>query len=138
MSFDGQLEVFCDGGARGNPGPAAIGVVILDDKKKKITELSQTVGLATNNVAEYKAVIHALKYLLDEFKTFRAVFNLDSELVVKQLNGEYKVKDENLRNLYFEVRQLLFESGGSIVFQHIFRTQNKAADELVNRALDEV
>jgi len=131
-----KLTIFTDGGARGNPGPAAIGVIFYD-KDKEVYSHGECIGRATNNVAEYKAVIKALKLVEDKFKDCEIELNLDSELVCKQLNGEYKVKDENLKELFYQVRERVLDLGGKVSFRHVRREQNKKADCLVNRALDE-
>ncbi len=130
-----DLKIFTDGGARGNPGEAAVGVVFFSDDKK-IHSHKERIGEATNNVAEYRAVICALKIAKEKFKPQSIEINLDSELVSRQLNGEYKVKDANLKELYYEVRELVLELGGAVVFRHVRREQNKEADKLVNQALD--
>ncbi len=131
-----KIEIFTDGGARGNPGSAAIGVVADFKDARKIT-ISKTIGEATNNVAEYTAVIEAIRLVKSRDITLDIDFFLDSELVVKQLNGEYKVKDENLKKLYYEVREFVISYPKTITFTHIRREINKEADELVNKALDE-
>ncbi len=136
-----QLDVFCDGGARGNPGPAAIGFVIKDSSGKILKEKGKFIGQTTNNVAEYQAVIEALKWL-SQPSAFRhqwsaVTFFLDSRLVVNQLNGLFKIKNENLRGLVIEVRQLEQMIGGNVVYQFIKREKNLEADRLVNEILDQ-
>lgn len=131
-----KLVIFTDGGARGNPGPAAIGVVFYDENGREVGSHHECIGVATNNVAEYRAVIYALKMAGDKFKPNQIELNLDSELVCRQLNGQYKVKDLNLKELFYQVRDFVMESGGRVSFKHVRREQNKYADELVNRALD--
>lgn len=136
-----MLNVYTDGGARGNPGPAAIGVYITDENDKKIGSFGKKIGVATNNVAEYTAVIEALKWIVNriesEEKTYKQInFFLDSELVVSQLNGIFKIKNLRLRELFFEVRQQLAEIKSTLRFSHIPREKNKNADKLVNMALD--
>ncbi|MEK7590499.1 MAG: ribonuclease HI family protein, partial [Patescibacteria group bacterium] len=131
---DKKLIIYTDGGARGNPGPAAIGVVVGGKK------YGETIGEATNNVAEYKAVIFALKKakaLLGKSKAkeTEVLVNLDSELVFKQLRGEYKVLDENMQPLFIEVWNLK-QDFKKVEFKHIPREQNKEADKMVNKALD--
>ncbi len=104
-----KLFIYTDGGARGNPGPAAIGVVIKNEKGEVISKISQTIGHNTNNYAEYSAVITALNWLKDsnmKTDTDRISFFLDSTLVVNQLNGLFKVKENSLRVLVFKVREL--------------------------------
>jgi len=131
-----KLKIFTDGGSRGNPGPAAIGVVFQDDEGCEIFSHHECIGEATNNVAEYQAVISALSKTMEKFKPLTIEVNLDSELVTRQLNGEYKVKDENLKELFYKVRELVLALGGNVGFKHIRREQNKQADKLVNIALD--
>ncbi len=133
-----QINVYTDGGARGNPGAAAIGVV-MEAAGKKIAEFGQRIGQATNNIAEYSAVIAALKYLKTNFPPHevKAQFYLDSVLVVNQLNGRFKVKEAHLRQLLTAVRILEQEVGGNIRYNSIPREQNRRADFLVNQALDE-
>ena len=131
---DSTLLIYTDGGARGNPGPAAIGAV-LGGKKYK-----ETIGKATNNVAEYKAVIFALqkaKLLLGKRKSEEAKLEVrsDSELIVRQLNREYRVKDEDLKPLFVDVLNLTHDFK-SVHFVVIPREENKIADALVNQALD--
>jgi len=135
---DRELTVFTDGGARGNPGPAAIGFVIKDDQGKIIIEKGQYIGRATNNVAEYQAVIEALKWLKKNlsFRPARTTFFLDSKLAVNQLNGLFKVKNHGLRNLIVEVRQWEREIGGHVIYCFVRREKNKKADTLVNQSLD--
>jgi len=133
-----KITIFTDGGARGNPGPAGIGIVIegLSSGKKKFGEY---IGETTNNEAEYRALIVALqklKKLAGKEKLEQIDCYADSELMIKQLNGEYKVKDTNLRGLFMEVLKLKPELKASISFHHIKRAKNTEADELVNRILD--
>ncbi|OGD95705.1 hypothetical protein A3F02_00125 [Candidatus Curtissbacteria bacterium RIFCSPHIGHO2_12_FULL_38_9b] len=130
-----MIEIYCDGGARGNPGPAAWGFVVYIDNKV-IKEQCGYIGIATNNIAEYTALVKALQWLGKEYKNRNLIIYLDSQLVVSQLSGLYKVKNANLRELIFQIRQT--ESYfGEISYRHIPRNLNKNADKLVNRALDE-
>lgn len=132
-----KLIIHTDGGSRGNPGPAAVGVVIEDDAQKLITEFGKTIGETTNNVAEYTGIIEALNRIKDlGLKIKEAQFYLDSTLVVNQLNGLFKVKDHKMRELLLIVRQLEQEVGGSIMYSSVPREQNTRADSLVNQALD--
>ena len=129
-----KLVIFTDGGARGNPGPAAIGVVVGDHS------YSEAIGETTNNVAEYKAVIFGLKkakHLLSGEKAAGTEIEVrsDSELIVNQLNGEYKVKEEDLKPLFVDVWNLR-QDFKNVTFKHIPREENRGADRLVNRALD--
>ena len=132
------LRVFCDGGARGNPGPAGIGVVVKSSNGKKLHEFGKTIGVATNNVAEYTAVIEALEWIASNFKKKpqHIEFFLDSQLVVLQLTGIYRIKDAKLRILLMKVREKEAQIGGNILYRHIPREVNTAADKLVNQALD--
>lgn len=129
-----KLKIYTDGGARGNPGPAGIGAVIFDEKERVIVEISEYIGEATNNQAEYRALIAGLvkakKLGAKELEVF-----LDSELVVKQLNREYRVKDKDLAPLFVQVYNISL-GFKKIVFKHIFREKNELADKLVNQALD--
>jgi ribonuclease HI len=129
-----KLILFTDGGARGNPGPAGIGAVIMNQDKKVIKTIKKYIGEATNNQAEYEAIkaglTEALKMHPHEIECF-----LDSELVVQQLNGKYKVKDKELQQLCGQVQDMIFMK--FVTFRHIPREQNTLADKLVNEALDE-
>lgn len=134
--------VFTDGGARGNPGPAAIGFLIKNNQGKLLIKKGKKIGRATNNVAEYTAVIEALKWLgknctVDQLYNCTISFFLDSKLIVNQLNGVFKIKNANLRNLIIKVRQLEREVGGNIAYNFISRQKNQEADSLVNQVLDE-
>ncbi|MBI5452426.1 ribonuclease HI family protein [Candidatus Gottesmanbacteria bacterium] len=137
-----KLFIYTDGGARGNPGRAAIGVVVKNEKEELLARLFRKIGEATNNVAEYQAVIAALEWLkensqINKFSNQQIIqFFLDSALVVNQLNGLFKVKNGDLRNLLVQVRQLEQELGGNISYQLIPREKNWQADALVNKALD--
>jgi ribonuclease HI len=129
-----KLIIYTDGGARGNPGPAAIGAVLTDEQGKVVAEISQCIGEATNNQAEYRAVIAALSKA-KELGAGEMDFFLDSELVVKQLKREYKVKNEDLAPLFLQVHNLVV-GFKKVSFQHVRREQNVEADRLVNLALD--
>jgi ribonuclease HI len=129
-----KLIIHSDGGARGNPGPAAIGVVITDATGQVVATISKTIGETTNNQAEYQAIVAGLeaakKLKADEVACF-----LDSELVVKQLKHEYKVKNKELAPVFLKAHNLSVQFK-KISFTHVRREQNKAADKLVNEALD--
>jgi ribonuclease HI len=129
-----KLKLFTDGGARGNPGPAGIGAVIFDEKGNVVAEISEYIGETTNNQAEYKALIAGLTKAKELGASELEVF-LDSELVVKQLNREYRVKDKDLAPLFVQVYNTSL-SFKKIIFKHIFREKNELADKLVNQALD--
>lgn len=131
--------VYSDGGARGNPGPAAIGVfVVFEDNV--LVRISKRIGEATNNVAEYKAVIEGFHWLIANRGSFPfnadIVFSMDSQLVARQLNGIYRVKNPALSELLLTIRKQEERLGAKIEYKHIPREQNKEADRLVNKALD--
>jgi ribonuclease HI len=131
------VEIYCDGGARGNPGPAAIGAVVLDPATSPPTRLatvSERIGTTTNNVAEYRAVIAALE-AARVFPSRAIRVRADSMLVVQQLRGEWKVKQSHLRPLYTQARALL-DTYEEVDLAHVRREQNVDADLLVNAALD--
>lgn len=135
-----KVIIYTDGGSRGNPGPAAIGVVICDEKGTVIKEYGECIGKTTNNEAEYQAVIFGLKKIKQLFgkkdaKNFEVEFRCDSELIVKQLSGLYKIEEPGLQPLFIKVWNLKIELG-EIKFKHIPREENKRADRLVNEALD--
>lgn len=124
-----KLTIYTDGGARGNPGPSGIGVHIVGKG-----DFCEYIGNATNNQAEYRAVLLAL----EKAKLLKAQeidFYLDSELVVKQLNREYKIKDKELAKIFIKIWNLLIHFK-KVTFQHIPREKNTIADKLVNKALD--
>jgi ribonuclease HI len=129
-----KVIIYTDGGARGNPGPAAIGVVIGD-----IYHHGEYIGETTNNVAEYSALLHALKKAKSLYKdslgSTELEIRMDSELIVKQMRGEYRVKNEGLRPLFLDIQKLIPEFH-HVSFHHIPREKNKEADALVNKALD--
>lgn len=134
-----KIIVQSDGGARGNPGPAAIGVVIEKEDGEMIEEISEAIGDTTNNIAEYTAVLRGLQVLEVLFGAkvaeMEVDWRLDSELVVKQLAGQYKVKNPGLRPLYEEIRDLRARFP-HLTLKHVRREENKEADRLVNEALD--
>lgn len=130
--------IFSDGGARGNPGPAACAFVCISDTGSVIQKDSKYLGSTTNNFAEYQGVILALTWLNQNEKMLSSsiTFNLDSELVTNQINGIYKVKEETLKKLMLLIRNLLDKSSTKIIFKSIPREKNKLADFLVNEELD--
>ncbi|MCX6812161.1 MAG: ribonuclease HI family protein [Candidatus Berkelbacteria bacterium] len=138
-----SIFINTDGGSRGNPGPAAVGIVFTDDKKSMIFSYKKTIGVATNNEAEYQAIIKALEILL-ESKWFKenniaekkVICRLDSKLVVEQINGNYKIKQDHLKLLIAKIQRLISQMHLNISFVHIPREENKIADKLVNEALD--
>jgi len=129
-----KLIIYTDGAARGNPGPAAIGVDIRDESGNTIAGISRRLGITTNNQAEYRAVIAGLEKAIS-LGARRVTIKSDSELVVKQLNGQYKIKNAALRPLYQEIVKL-FGTLESVSITNIPREQNSAADALANKALD--
>lgn len=129
-----NLIIFTDGGARGNPGPAAIGAVIYGQDREVLAEISEYIGETTNNQAEYRAVIAALDKAR-ELGASELAFYLDSLLVVEQLNGRYKVKNQDLAPLFIKIHNARL-SFKRVSFAHVPREENKAADRLVNLALD--
>jgi len=132
---DLRYRLYADGGARGNPGPAGIGVRLLSPEDEVVEELADFIGTATNNVAEYEALLAGLELALDRGVQRLDVF-LDSELVVRQLNGDYRVRDAGLKPLWERARELL-DRFHEVEVHHVPRAQNRAADALVNRAIDE-
>jgi ribonuclease HI len=129
-----KLIIYCDGGSRGNPGPAGLGVVIYDGNKNKLFEISEFLGVATNNQAEYKGVLQAIKKA-KELKAKELTFYLDSELIVKQMNGQYRVKNKDLLPIYMEIRKYILDFQ-KVEFNHVRREYNKEADALANMAMD--
>ena len=129
-----RVTLHCDGGSRGNPGPAAVGVVITDTEGEVIGEVSQAIGVATNNVAEYEAVIRGLARA-SELGATEVDLVGDSELVCKQITGEYKVKHPDMKPLHASVRGAL-AGFDDWTIRTVPRAQNSDADALVNQALD--
>ncbi len=125
-----------DGASRGNPGPAAIGFIILDSQGNQIYQLGKPIGKQTNNFAEYIALLEGLKKVLS-FAPNELIIEMDSELIVKQIKGLYKVKDEKLKEIYTEVKALLANFKGKWQIRHIFRKENSGPDQLCNHALDQ-
>jgi len=128
-----KITIFSDGACRGNPGPAGCGYVIYADGQEISTGV-KFIGTATNNIAEYTALLQAAKDpILDQFDTFD--FYLDSELVVKQMKGEYKLKNAGLIPIKQEIDKVLKDK--KVTFNHVPRNENKVADKLANQAIDE-
>lgn len=131
-----KINIYTDGGARGNPGPAGIGVVIANaDTGEVLEEHSQYLGATTNNQAEYKAVILGLTRAVELGATGVTVV-ADSELLVRQATGEYKVKNPGLAQRFLELRNLEVRLGHPVRYRHVRREQNKRADALANLAMD--
>jgi ribonuclease HI len=129
-----KLIIYTDGGARGNPGPAGIGAIAKNDDNEIVFEISEFIGKTTNNQAEYRALVSAIKKA-KQLKTEEVDFFLDSELVVRQLNGEYKVKNKDLMPLFLEISNFK-KQFKKITFSHVRREFNKEADKLANMAMD--
>jgi ribonuclease HI len=129
-----KLTIHVDGGARGNPGPAAIGAVVSDESGETLLERGQAIGRATNNVAEYRALLLGIE-LARELGADELELIGDSELVVRQVRGEYKVKKPDLKPLHTQVREALARLD-SWSIRHVKREQNAEADRVVNETLD--
>lgn len=135
-----KVVAYTDGGSRGNPGPAGIGVHIVDGEGNTLKEVSAFIGNSTNNFAEYQGVITALNTLKALYgkKTKEMEFELrmDSELVKKQLNGEYQIKEPGLVPMFIEIHNIRVSSFPKLTLTHVRREQNKEADRLANEAMD--
>ncbi|MEK9184272.1 MAG: ribonuclease HI family protein [Patescibacteria group bacterium] len=136
-----HFTLYADGGARGNPGPAGAGSVVFDSLGKRVVEVSDYLGVATNNIAEYEAVIRgltalSLAYPPEILKSTPLTIRMDSKLVIEQLKGNYKVKHPNLVPRHLILKNLLARSFGEVSFEHVYREKNKDADELANIAMD--
>lgn len=129
-----MLTLFTDGGSRGNPGPAALGAVLYDEDGVEVDGVGEYLGTATNNVAEYSALIRGLEMAREQHADKVAV-HMDSELIVKQMTGVYRVKHKDMKPLAAAVKELegQFER---VTYTHVPREENKEADRLVNEALD--
>ncbi len=136
MTMINEVVVYTDGASRGNPGPASYGVWICANEKP-LEELKGYLGIQTNNYAEYSAVIQALTWAKQKGIS-QVVVRSDSELLVKQLSGIYKVKSDAIKPLYQQIKNLIGSSFKSVSFQHVRREFNKEADRLANEALDEL
>jgi ribonuclease HI len=135
-----KLVIYADGGARGNPGPAGIGIIIADDKGATIKKYSEYLGGKTNNEAEYEAIIFALKkvkalYGKEKIKKMDIEVRSDSELVINQLNHKFKIEEGNLQKLFIKIWNTLIDFG-KVKFVHVPREENREADRLVNECLD--
>jgi len=132
-----KITIYTDGGARNNPGPAGIGVVILDDKGSLIKKVSKFLGVQTNNWAEYEAVIagfaEAKKLGL---KDMEIEFKLDSQLVQQQLSGNYQIKEPSLFSQFIKIHNFQVKDFKKVIFTHIPREENSIADSLANEAMD--
>lgn len=134
-----MIRIFTDGGSRGNPGPSALGVFIEKDGQK-LAGFGKTLGVATNNIAEYSAAKAALQWLVDHKDVIEnkepIVFSADSQLFISQITGVYKIKMPHLRDLLFAIRALEAQLPSPVHYRHIPREENKIADSFVNQALD--
>jgi len=128
------ITAFFDGGARSNPGPAGYGVYIVDDMGVVLAELHGSLGTTTNNVAEYTGLIAALTWAVDH-DVHELTIKGDSLLIIEQMRGNYKVKNEGLKPLHMKARMLVMQIG-NVRFQHVPREQNKDADRLSNVGMD--
>ncbi len=134
-----RLILFTDGGARGNPGPAAAGGIVADEEGNVLDSFSRYLGTCTNNVAEYRALIEGLartQRICAAAPCREVAVRMDSELIVKQMRGEYRVRHPQLKPLYEEARALVRTFPCPVFFTHVPREENAAADRLVNEALD--
>jgi len=134
---DNTLQIYTDGGSRGNPGKSACAFVVVKDGVE-VHKDSKYLGIGTNNFAEYQGVIVALNWLLgnEKYKNSNVEFFLDSELVVRQLNGRYKVKNVNLQKLFNEIKDSIKGLNGKVSFSNVPREDNSSADALLNETLD--
>ena len=129
-----MITAYFDGGARSNPGPAGYGVYIVDDAGTVVAELSGSLGIATNNVAEYNGLIAALQWAIDNNLSAISIKG-DSLLIIEQMRGNYKVKNEGLKPLHMKARMLVMQIG-NVKFDHVPREKNKEADRLSNVGMD--
>lgn len=138
LEIKDKLIIFCDGGSRGNPGEAAYGFVVYDSAMKVIYEEGKTLGIQTNNFAEYTAVIQSLHWVLKNIRIQppKIEFFLDSKLAVEQLSGTWRVKSENIRELFITIKNIERKFSSQITYTHVRREKNKEADRMVNLALD--
>ncbi len=135
-----KVIVYTDGGSRGNPGPSALGVAFVDENGRVTHQYGETLGVRTNNEAEYEAIIFALKktkqlFGKDKTKEMHVEVRMDSELACRQLSHEYKVENSNIVPLFLKVWNLMIDFG-EVSFTHVPREKNKDADRMVNEALD--
>ncbi len=130
-----KLTAIVDGASRGNPGPAAIGVLVRDDQGKEVLKIAQTIGKTTNNVAEYTALITCLQRL-KEYDVAELTVKTDSQLLARQLLGLYKVRNVNLKPLFEEARSLIASLPFPVKIVNVPRTETKEADKLANQALN--
>ncbi len=134
-----KFILYADGGSRGNPGPAGAGALVRDEEQHQVVTISEYLGIATNNIAEYTAVLRGLeglqKLLGSAVAGASVEARLDSQLVVRQMNGEYKIKHPNIVPLALKVKEVV-RTFKSVAFVHVYREDNKDADALANSAMD--
>ncbi|MEK7150686.1 MAG: ribonuclease HI family protein [Patescibacteria group bacterium] len=140
MEAHKKIIIYTDGGSRGNPGPAALGVVIKDEKGETLKSYGEALGIKTNNEAEYEAVVYGLKKAKQLFgsaklKSIQIEMRMDSQLIQKQLSGEYKIENEKLFPAFIKINNFQVEHG-VLKFTHVPREKNRDADRMVNQALD--
>jgi ribonuclease HI len=136
---DKKLTIYCDGGSRGNPGPAAAAYVVYDGNKK-VDSGAKYLGKTTNNVAEYTSALLAIQWIkknLSSYNNYKFLIIMDSQLVVKQLMGDYKIKNKNLKINADKIRKLKNQISADVRFSHVIRINNKEADRLVNKKMDD-
>jgi ribonuclease HI len=129
------IHAFTDGASRGNPGESGIGILLKDEKGDALTSIFGYIGTATNNVAEYTALVTCLR-MVSKLKCTTLIVHSDSELLVRQMQGTYKVKEPRLKGFVQEARGIIAQSGLRCRFIHITRERNKEADQLANRGID--
>ncbi|MEK6754617.1 MAG: ribonuclease HI family protein [Bacteroidota bacterium] len=129
------IHAFTDGAARGNPGEGGVGILFKDEHGKTVATIYGYIGEATNNVAEYQALLACLK-AAPKTKCTRLVVHSDSELLVRQITGEYRVKDQTLRRYFVKIHRLLAKAQFEFEIRHVSREQNKEADRLANLGID--
>jgi ribonuclease HI len=135
--MENKIIIFCDGGSRGNPGKSAAAFVVVENGKMVYSQ-ANFLGVETNNFAEYSAVLNALSWVRENKDKINKeiIFNLDSELVVKQINGLYKVKNVKLKEIHIKIKNILENLHFKIIFKNISREKNAKADFLVNQKLN--
>lgn len=136
-----MITLFADGGSRGNPGPSGAGAVAFDQDGRRVVEVSDFLGVATNNIAEYEAILRGLAALKDaypkgHFQGVPVIVKMDSKLVVEQMKGAYKVRHPNLIPRHRDIKELISQYFGNVEFVHVPRAQNADADMLANKAMD--
>jgi len=134
-----KIKIYSDGGSRGNPGPAACAFIVYKNDNE-IFKDSEYLGITTNNMAEYSGVLFALKWFcknINSPKLYSVEYFLDSELVVRQLTGLYKVKDPKIKKIFSAIKEVEKLIKTKIFYQHVYREKNKTADLLLNKKLDE-